>query len=91
MFHVLCPKTEIVLQNNSCTHVDHNYEYMPFRMITKECETLYNYPSASLITIGDCDNRRFKHDIINTNFIDFHKTNASLRCIYYLDNIKHSR
>jgi len=87
----LCPTTGNVLYNNSYTHVDHNYDYMPFRNITKEFETLYNYPSASLITIGDADNRRFKHDIINTNFIVFHKTNASLRCIYYYDNLKHSR
>ena len=64
---------------------------MPFRTIIKDFETTYNYPSASFIVIGDSDNRRFKHDIININVIDFHHINASLRCIYYLDNIKHSR
>ena len=87
----LCPTTGIVLYNNSYTHVDHNYELMPFRTIISNFETTYNYPSASFIVIGDSDNRRFKHDIININFIDFHNINASLRCIYYLDNIKHSK
>ena len=56
-----------------------------------EFETIYNYLSASLIITGDNNNRRFIHNTKNTFFIDFHKTNASLRCIYYYDNIKHSR
>ena len=72
-------------------NIDHNYDYMPFRTIISKFETTYNYPSASFIVIGDADNRRFKHDIINITFIDFHSNNASLRCIHHTDNIKHSR
>ena len=87
----LCPKTEIVLYNNSYTHVDHNYEYMPFRKIVTDFETMYNYCSASLQTIGDVNNRKFKHEIININFINFHRINASLRCIHYTDNLKNNR
>ena len=64
---------------------------MPFRTIINNFETTYNYLSASFIVISDSDNRRFKHDIININYIDFHSVNASLRCLYYYDNIKHSK
>ena len=64
---------------------------MPFRKIVTDFETMYNYCSASLQTIGDVNNRKFKHEIININFINFHRINASLRCIHYTDNLKNNR
>ena len=74
----LCPTTGNVLYNNSYTHVDHDYNYMPFRVITDESETMYNYCSASLMTIGDTDNRRFKHDVIPDDYLSISISSISL-------------
>ena len=52
MFHtnqdIFCPKTKIQLFNDSNTHVDHNYELLPFRTLISNFIKQYGITESEL-------------------------------------------
>ena len=81
---IYCPVTGKPLYNNSMTHVDHDYNSShTFKNIVDNFKTCYNLNDKDFDTVTDHTTKLyvFKNSKITQLFQDYHKCNASLRCI----------
>ena len=87
-----CPKTGLVLYNNSDTHVDHDYESsMTFKNMVTNFTTLNNLDDKDLQTKCVDNIFVFQNTNITKLWQDYHSVNASIQCIHSSENLKHSR
>lgn len=87
---ILCSKTGVKLLNDSNTHVDHNYEILPFRVLVSNFTKQYRITETDLETTSDNVEllHYFKNERISQIFKEYHKQNAQLRLIHASANLK---
>ena len=87
---IFCPKTNIKLLNDSNTHVDHNYEFLPFKTLISNFIKQYGIIESELETTAKNEEKLyyFKNTRISQLFKEYHDQHAQLRLIHVSANLK---
>ena len=87
---LICPETNIILRNNSDTHIDHNFRELTFKDIVTNFCLEKNYNILDIST----ENIRYRQiivsDIIRQEFENYHRDNAKLRAVHKSVNMSTS-
>jgi hypothetical protein len=83
----ICPKTGIQLKNDRETHIDHNYEILPFAKLVDNFCKEYNYNFEGIKVVSQGVTVAFEDPMLTARFQDYHAKHAILRPLHRSANI----
>ena len=78
----MCPISGKELMNDNNTHIDHNYETLPFAKMVKDFCKTHDYDIKSIQTVSQGTNRTFTDENVQHKWLEYHYKHAQLRALH---------